>query len=160
MAVERSEWPLPSQSRRVRGLFYLADGLLIGGTVAVLFLYGMFFLELESGGVHLRRPAVSGILIILVLWFVLRRLGVLSRIHGSSREQPRERRDWAQTRQWHWTIAISLCLAALLIGGLWTLPSGSQSLTPLLILLLTFGPIISGLLLRLYLFHRMGLQLI
>lgn len=160
--VTSKEWPRPSESRRVRRLFYLADGLLFGGFFALLVgivsVAVLVFIEPDSNGVKFSFVGVVGL--IVFLFFIFRGLGFRILARRMSREQPPERQDWADTRQRHRIAVVTLIVGGLLLAGLVTLSGWRHIITFRASVLLITGVIFIGLLLRLYLFHRLGLRVI
>lgn len=118
MALEDSNWPLPSQSRRVRQLLYLAEGIMLGFVIAKFSLV-LFDLVLQNRDID---SAVFGLeaweiglfavfLVLMIRAVVFVKVGL-----ADDRDQPPQFRDWNQTRQWKWVGVAGLLSAGVLLG--------------------------------------------
>lgn len=109
------EWPLPSESRRIRGLLYLAEGAAIGAWFAVVLLY-LSGVALFVYAIGYRVLAVIGGLFVLgVLVVVLVRWEALvERVtHDEPMyDSPSASRDWRETREWRWVAVWGFLLCA------------------------------------------------
>lgn len=146
MATERSEWPLPSQSNRVRVLLYLAEGLILGaGITFVLLIVAGATLAAIGSGLFDRDILVIEILALLFFLFVLlRATGLGSVAWHTPRERPPEFQDWTETRQRKWVVTVTLTVVGILLGatflwGRWVL----------------YGTLLAGFVLHMYVRHRM-----
>lgn len=143
--VAGSAWPLPSQSRRVRGLLYLAEGLMLGAglTFILLIVAGATFAT-AGQGIFNREIAVIEVLAVLFFLFVLVRgvaLGVVAR--RSPRYRSPEGEDWQETRRWSWVVAVTLPVAGALFGAMFLWGEW-----------VFYGALLAGLLLHGYVRHR------
>lgn len=159
--ADDSEWPLPSDSRRVRAFFYLADGLAAGGGVLILMgLVGtLAFLLYRT----LSDPTATGGVALLVSAFgyiLVKRAAAFGVARRTDPDDPSEATDWGRTRDRTVLAGSALFVAAVgvaLMVGLWILVR--ELLLPVA-LLLPFGTFMAGLTLRLYGFHRLGLRVL
>lgn len=161
MATGDSDWPLPSQSHRVRMFLYLAEGLIIGAgtTYILLALFGDFLIDIETGLFSPTLP-VSGAFILLLTLLFLRRgvFAILGR--RNSRDDPPEYQDWAETRQWLWVAAVALSVGGMLLGvsvflwGWWAVVFLEYAD------LLLLGTIFVGFLLYLSVLQRIGVKIV
>lgn len=143
--VDHFVWAGPADSRGVRLLFYLGDGILLGAI-----LYFVVVLSSSFGGSEWfvgPALAIAGFFVVVFLARLFRDVwaGVLA-----GREESRSWVDeeWKATRRWLWLVAVAI-LIAVLLGGLtvlfegWTWGSFPASASPL-----GFGAVLVGLLLR------------
>ena len=162
MATERSEWPLPSQSSRVRRLLYLAEGLILGAGIPLLLVgfLGAFLIDIDTDTLDLDFTAFDAFILLLMLFFLLRAIAFLDIGRRFSRDGPPEYQDWKETRRWMWVTAVALPIAGILLGmsvllwGWWTVVFLQYAD------LLMLGAIMVGFILHLYVFHRLGVELI
>ena len=162
MATARSVWPLPSQSPRVRLLLYLAEGMIIGAATALIVLdfAGAFLLDVQTGSFEptISVPGVGIILLFMLL--VLRGIAINVVDHRFSRDNLPEYQDWKETRRWIWVAAVALLIGGLLLGvsvllwGWWAVVFLYDAD------LLMGGTILVGLVLYLYILHRLGVKII
>lgn len=160
--TDGADWPLPSQSFRVRVLLYLSEGLIIGGGVT-LFLFGVvgaFFVDIETGSFNPKISTVEAVFLLLLLFFLFRAIGFVKASRRSSREDPPEQQDWKETRRWIWVIAMALPVGAILLGvsvflwGWWSVFFLQDAA------LLMLGTVMVGLLLNLYVYQRIGMKIL
>lgn len=152
-----SEWPLPSESRRVRAYFYLADGLAVGGGAIVLF--GSFLSLLYLLYRSFLDPAASGGVALLLVAFgyvFAQRIAAFRAARRTEPDDPPEANDWRRTRD-----RKALTASALLAAGIGVaLMVGLLVLERMLLtsLFLPFVTSLVGITLRLYGFHRLGMR--
>lgn len=151
-------WPLPSESRRVRTLLYLSEGTVVGagGLLLVVRFAGSYLVDVGTGSFDPGITAFGAFILVSLLLFGLRTL-VITRVATPTRDKLPEYRDWSETRKWRWVAAV-----ALLVGGLlsavavlrWTLWQivFSQGFD-----LLLLGTGLAGILLYIYVLHRLGI---
>lgn len=162
MVGDGSEWPLPSQSRRVRLFFYLHEGLIIGAGLALLLLdfAGAFLIDVETGSFNPALSAFGVFVLLLLLFFLLRFIAFIKASGGFSRDDPPEYQDWKETRQWRWVAVVAISTGGLLFGvsmflwGWWSVVFLQDAD------LLMLGTILVGIVLRLYVLQRIGVKVI
>lgn len=154
-----SEWPFPSESRRVRAYFYLADGLALGGGVSILvgLVGALVFLLYRS----FLDPAASGGIALLLVAFgyvFAQRIAAFGAARRTDPDDPPEASDWKRTRD-RTTLAASTLfqagIGAAVIVGLTVLERGLP-----VAVFLPFGMVLAGIALRLYGFHRLGMRVL
>lgn len=158
VVIGRSDWPLPSQSPRVRMLLYLAEGMLIGAglTLVLLKLFGAVLLDIETGSIDITLTVFSAFFLFVGLFFLLRGAAIVGVSRQYSRNSPPEYRDWHEARRWTLVAAVALSIAVMLLGvsvilwGWWSVVF-LQDAT-----LLLLGAVLSGLFLYTYVLHRIG----
>ena len=145
MVMVGSAWPLPSQSRRVRGLLYLAEGLMLGAglTFILLTVAGATFATIESELFNLDILVIEVLAVLFVLFVLLRgvALGVVAR--RSPRYRSPKGEDWQETRRWPWVVAVALPVAGVLLGAMFLWGEW-----------VFYGALLAGLLLHGYVRHR------
>lgn len=162
MATESSEWPLPSQSSHVRRLLYLAEGLILGAGIPLLLvgILGAFLIDIDTGSLDFDFTAFDAFLLLLMLFFLLRAIAFIDIGSRFSRDGPPEYRDWKETRRWRWVGAVALPIGGTLLGvsillwGWWAVVFLRYAD------LLMLGSIMVGFILHLYVFHRLGVEII
>lgn len=117
-----SNWPLPSQSSRVRRLLYLTEGFVVGGGIilVILLLFDAisFIRDFGFPPRRISTEMIGGLLFALVLGMI----GLL--IVGVSWKESKQRvagtpyRDWADIRKWPLVVGIGLSFWGILIGTL------------------------------------------
>lgn len=154
-----SEWPLPSESRRVRAFFYLADGLAAAGGVIILLGLSASLLFLLHRAVS-DATATGGVALVLFAsgYVLVHRIAAFREASRARSEDPPEAADWERTRDGTTVGAVALLVALVSVGlmvGLWT------TLRALVVaVLVPFALVQVGLLLRLYGFHRLGVRVL
>lgn len=156
-----SEWPLPSNSRRVRAFFYLADGLVIsGGLIIFLGLFvSLLFLVYRSfqDGIV---SAGTALIVFLLGYIIVHRMAAVREASRTSPDDPPEAKDWAENRDWMTMGAVVLLVIGSgsgLILVLWSLFRGWALLFSFFLPLVVF---LLGLVFRLYGFHRLGMRVL
>ena len=162
METESSDWPLPSQSSHVQLLLYLAEGLILGAGIPLLLVgfLGAFLIDIDTGSLNSDFTAFDAFILLLMLFFLLRAIAFVDIGRRFSRDGPPEYQDWKETRRWIWVAAIALLIGGILLGGsilLW----GWWAVVFLRYAdLLMLGAIMLGFILHLYVFHRLGVEII
>lgn len=160
--TDASEWPLPSESRRVRALLYLAEGMITGGALPVVLaiVAGVVVAVYRTVVVNPTVTAAGAVGFPLALHLLLRSTALATAVRHSRREDKPEVRDWTETRQWRWVAVVALVVAALLVavptalGWAWHV---SYWGVPRVLCLATVG---AGFLLRLYVLHRVEVDVL
>lgn len=139
--VDRSFSSGPADSRVVRLLFYLADGMLFGGVLYVV-VAGVFILgETDIAGWYPGDEFWGVAFLVLVLLAIAVRNAVLAWL--ASRDAPRSRvyDEWRETVQWRWVGVVAVTVAGILLGVsvLWWGPRWYQDPTLLVITTLLVG---------------------
>jgi multisubunit Na+/H+ antiporter MnhB subunit len=158
--VVGSHWPLPSESRRVRTLLYLTEGVAVG-SVAVAFLLAFTdgTLVTDTGALRSSRAIVRALLYGVVALLVLGVSGVVDLWRGDSADQGDEDlspafRDWRRVRR-----RSGVAVVALVTGGLLLAVSLLQWGWPAIVLewsalLSAVGTFVVALLLYIYVLYR------
>lgn len=162
MATESSDWPLPSQSSRVRLLLYLAEGLILGAGLPLILIEfsGAFLVDIDTGSFRPALTVVDAFFLLLVLFFLLRAIAFIDVGRRFSRDDSPEYQDWKETRRWTWVAAVALPVGGVLLGvsvllwGWWAVVFLEYAD------LLMLGAILAGFILYLYVFHRLGVKII
>lgn len=106
----------PADSRVVRMVFYLADGVLVGGVLYVV-VAGVFVLG-ETGVPDWNLDAAFWGVTFLVLVFLA--IGIRNAVLAwlTSRDAPRSwvYDEWGATRQWPWVVVVAVLVAVMLLG--------------------------------------------
>ena len=153
------EWPLPSDSRRVRAFLYLADGFMISGGLIILFgLIGFFLFLLYRS--YLDGVASAGAVLIVFLfgYIMVHRVAAFREASRTSPDDPPEANDWAENRDWMTMVVVVFLIVGCGLGLLlilWAFFTGWALLFSFLLPFLLFQ---LGIVFRLYGFHRLGLQ--
>ena len=117
MALERRLSKGPADSRLVRSLFYLADGLIVGAVLYFGVSVGLFAL-----------PGLDGFenWMLVALLFILSTIGPLlgwawlvserSRTDNSEPASAQISTEWKETRRWGWIAVMAIPVAAILVG--------------------------------------------
>lgn len=151
-------WALPSDSRRVRTLLYISEGVIFGAgsLLTALRFAGAYLVDLRTGSFD---PHITPFGVFTLLpWFLLA-LHLTVRWRGDSPSQDKsiERQDWSETRQWRWVVIIGLSASVLLVG----VALANWSLWEIVFLrsfdLLLFGSALVGVLLYVYVLHKFGM---
>lgn len=160
MVTEGLEWPLPSQSIRVRLLLYLVEGLMLGaGTALLLVSIGGVFTDIDTGSLEFEVSPTEAFIFLLLFVLLLRGIAIVDIGRRVSRDGQPEFQDWWETRRWVWVVAIALPIGGLLLGvsillwGWWAVVY--RQLADLIMI----GAFMGGLFLYLYVFHRLGAEL-
>lgn len=161
MATEGSDWPLPSQSPRVRRLLYLAEGMIIGAatTLFLLEFAGAFLIDIETGSFDSTISVLDVVFLLLFVFFLLRGIAFIVVGRRFSRDNPPEYQDWKETRRWMWVAAVALPIGGILLGvsvllwGWWAVVFFHADQ-------LMGGTILVGFILYLYVLHRLGVKII
>lgn len=150
MVADGSDWPLPSQSHRVRLLLYLAEGLILGAglTFVLLIFAGATLVAIESGVFNRDILAIEILALLFFLIVLLRGIAFGSVAWHTPLEHPPEYQDWTETRQWRWVIAVTLPIVGTFLGAVflweqWVL----------------YGTLLAGFILYLYVLHRIGMAI-
>lgn len=103
----------PADSRLVRVLLYLAEGL-FGGIIlsSVLLLVGSPVIDLLRG-VNPWSLGLVAVLLFLLVW----KTAILAGVLRAAPEPPQTTREWVEIQQWRWAIVTSLIVTAFLVGG-------------------------------------------
>lgn len=162
VVTDDSDWPLPSQSHRVRMLLYLAEGMITGAglTLFLLDFFGAFLIDIETGLFNPDLSAFNMFLLLIVLFLGSRVIAFIKAGNGFSRDNPSEYQDWAETRQWLWVAAVALSVGGTLLGvsvflwGWWAVVFLEYAA------LLMLGMIFAGFVLYLSVLQRIGVKII
>lgn len=115
MTASLSVYTGPAESLRVRFLFYLAEGAMIGA-VFFFMTYLLLFLLSLFGAV----TAAGGWFIIIIILSLLLGRGVRSVWTTMLALQPSSHppvyREWTEVRRWPWVILLAITIAASLFG--------------------------------------------
>ena len=160
--TDGSDWPLPSQSHRVRTLLYLAEGMIIGAGLALFLLRfsGAFFIDIETGSFNPALSVVGVFFLLFILFILLRGIAFVKLGSRYSREDPPEYQDWKETRRWIWVAVVALPIGGMLFGvsvflwGWWAVVFLQDAD------LLMLGTIMVGLFLYMYVLQRIGVKII
>lgn len=162
MATERSDWPLPSQSPRVRVLLYLVEGMILGATTTYLLLlfFGAFLIDIETGSFN---PTISGVslfFLFVFVFFLLRGIAFIDVGRRYARDDPPEYEDWKTTRRWPVVLVVGLLVgggllwSSVQLWGWWEVVYLQHGK------LLLLGSIFVGVALYLYILHRLGVKIL
>ena len=162
MATDRSGWPLPSESPRVRVLLYLAEGMVVGAatTEILLVFFGSFLIDFETGSFNPRIPGVSVFFLLVFVFFLLRGIAFIDIGRRYARDVPPEYQDWKATRRWSLVLAVGLVVGGGLLGvsvllwGWWEVVYSQRAR-----LILTVTTLV-GFTLNLYIHYRLGVKII
>lgn len=156
-----SEWPLPSNSRRVRAFLYVADGLMISGGLIILFGLAGFLLFLLYRS-YLDGVASAGALLIVFLfgYIMVQRVAAFREASRTSPDDPPEANDWAENRAWMTMAFVVFLIVGCGLGLLLVLWAFFRGWALLFSFLLPFGLFQLGIVLRLYGFHRLGMRVL
>ncbi|WP_224335970.1 hypothetical protein [Haloprofundus halobius] len=157
-----SDWPLPSQSQRVRLLLYFSEGLIIGAglSLCLVRVFGPFLIDVEFGSFNPTLSAVGASFLLLILFFALRGVGFYELGRRYSRNHSPEYQDWTETRRWIWVATVAFPLGGVLLGvsvllwGWWAVVF--LQLADLLMLGTTF----IGFILYIFTLQRVGAELL
>lgn len=151
-------WPLPSESRRVRTLLYLSEGVILGAGVLLFSIRfaGAYLVDVETGSFNPALTVFGAYTLLLVLFFLLRGVAVI-KVSPPSPENPPEYRNWSETRKWRWVFTVAFPVGgvffwvAMFHWSWWEI----VFLQPFDIILL--GAILVGMLLYAYVLHKIGM---
>ena len=157
-----SNWSFPSSSRRVRSLLYFAEGLILGAVLAffALKLSGLFLIDIETGSVTPSITAAGAVFVVLGVVFLLRGLAFVKLGRRDFSESQPAWQDWRETRQWKLVSVVAFLVGGLLVGGsvlvwgVWAAVFLHDAN------LLVYGVVLVGAFLHLYVFHRLGEDLV
>lgn len=160
--TDDSDWPLPSQPRRVRLLLYFAEGLIIGAGFILLLLafFGAFVIDIETGSFNPEISGVEVVFLLIILVILLRAIAFFKSGSRHSREDSPEYRDWKESRRWMWVVAAALPLGGILLGtslflwGWWSVVFLQDAN------LLMLGTVLVGFILYMYVLQRIGVKII
>lgn len=151
-------WPLPSDSRRVRVLLYISEGVILGaGGLLVAFRFaGAYLVDLRTGSLN---PEITpfGAFTLLFFLFLTVRYVAIKRVAPPSEENPAAFQDWSDTRQWRWVVTVALPLSAVLVVGATVRWSWWEIIFLRSFDLLLLGTLLIGVLLYIYILHKMGM---
>lgn len=152
-----ADWPLPSESRRVRTCLYLAEGTIVGagGPLLAVRFAGSYLVDVETGSFDPEVTAFGAFVLVALLLLGLRALAI-TRVAPRREENPAEYRDWSETRRWRWVGAVSLLVGALLFGVAMLRWTWWQIVFMQGFDLLLLGTVLFGALLYVYVLHRLG----
>lgn len=160
--ADSSDWPLPSESRRVRAFLYLAEGTAVGAGL-VLFLISIFDVVLADIGTGPFDPAVSvagGFFVLLCLFLLLRGIVLAKLGHRYYRANPPEYQDWTETRRWVLVAAVALPVGGALLGVATVLWRWRSIVFVQAADFLLLGTILVAFCLHLYVFQRIGVKVV
>lgn len=155
------EWPLPSDSRRVRAFFYLADGLVISGGLTILFgLIGLSLFLLYRSSLD-GIASAGGVLIVFLFGYMMaHRMAAFGEMSQNSPDDPPEATDWAETRDWTTMGVVVLLIVGCGLGLVLVLWAVVRRWALLLSFFLPLVGSLLGLVFRLYGFHRLGMRVL
>lgn len=156
--TDHAEWPLPSESHRVRRLLYLSEGLILGagGLLLLLGLVGTYLVDVRTGSFEPHITPFAAFTLLFFLFLALRWKAIHD-VSPPSSEKPAPLQDWSEMREWKWVFTVALLISGVLVGSaplLWSwweivfLPSFD---------LLLLGTVLAGILLYVYVLHKMGM---
>lgn len=156
-----SEWPLPSNSRRVRAYFYLADGLMISGGLIILSGVVVFLLFLLYRSYLDGIASAGGVLIVFLFGYILlQRTAAFREASRTSPAEPPESNDWGKTRDWMTMAVVVFLIVGCGLGLLLVLWAVFRGWTVLFSFLIPFVLFQLGIVFRLYGFHRLGMRVL
>lgn len=149
-----ADWSLPSESRRVRNLLYLAEGAAIGAgsSVVLVYLFGVGFFLYAIG--YESVAAVGGLVVLGVgLALLVRWTAVVDRVTHDAPVSA-GMRDWQETRDWRWVGLVGLAVGVVDIAvslALWGVGRTLYFRAPILLA----GTVLVGIGLHRYVFYRL-----
>lgn len=156
--TDHPEWPVPSESRRVRRLLYLSEGLILGagGPLLLLGLVGTYLVDVRTGSFE---PHITpfGTFTLLFFLFLALRWKAIRQVSPPSPEKPVPLQDWNETREWKWVVTVALPVSGVLVGGARLLWSWWEIVFLRSFDVLLLGTVLGGILLYVYVLHRMGM---
>ena len=154
----KAGWSLPDDSRRVRTLLYLSEGLILGagGLLSAVRFSGAYLVDVQTGSFD---PHISlfGVFILLFLLFLALRGKAILDVNPTSPERPAELQTWWETREWKWVVIIALPVSGLLLGGALIFWSWWEIVFRHSFDLLLLGVILAGILLYVFVLHKIGM---
>ena len=150
-------WPLPSESRRVRTLLYISEGVILGAGSLLLALgiSGANLVALLTGSLALSPTALDVFTLFLVLFFAIRWV-IIRRVSPPAGDKPSQLQDWSETRQWRWVFIVALPVSVVLFGSATLLWSWREMIFLRGFDLLLLGSVLAGSLLYVYILHKIG----
>ena len=156
--TDHPDWPVPSESHRVRRLLYLSEGLVLGagGLLLLLGFVGTYLVDVRTGSFE---PHITpfGVFTLLFFLFLALRWKAIREVSPPSPEKPAPLQDWSETREWKWVVTVALPVSGVLVGGARLLWSWWEIVFLRSFDLLLLGTVLGGILLYVYVLHRMGI---
>lgn len=156
--TDHPDWPVPSESHRVRRLLYLSEGLVLGagGLLLLLGFVGTYLVDVRTGSFE---PHITpfGVFTLLFFLFLALRWKAIREVSPPSPEKPAPLQDWSETREWKWVVTVALPVSGVLVGAARLLWSWWEIVFLRSFDLLLLGTVLGGILLYVYVLHRMGI---
>ena len=150
-----SDWPLPSQSFRVRMFLYLAEGMIVAAGAIILLFYFIY-----PSLIALLAVADGNLIVIIVsipiIIFLFGRFLLPVAVTEWGINWPLEYQDWGESRRWKRVAVIALAIGAIHLGVLvslwrrWSILSFEETFFLSVVLILV------GFVLHQYVFYRIG----
>lgn len=162
MTTIDSDWPLPSQSRQVRRLLYLAEGTSIGAglSVVLLFITRLLFI-LYAAGFRFVATAGGGLLLFVLLVLLVRSTAFVkwARDPSAAPEYPLAYEDWQETRQWNLVAIVAFTSSGLWLG-ISVVTWGYKGTFFSWGLVLVSGIVVTGLVIYSYILYKIGFNVV
>lgn len=113
-------------------------------------------MDVRTGSLDLQLTAFDVFTILLVLFFGLR-AGVIRRVAPPTEEKPAEYQDWSATRKWRWVILAAIPVGGVYLGAASVVWSWWEIVFLQKFDLILLGTILSGILLYVFVLHKLGM---